>query len=200
MSGPVPDRIQPIRSYLTETAEALRLTAEYCAGEIARAAALVADCFRAGGRLYLCGNGGSAAQCQHLAAEFVHRLSRGRERPALPALALTADTAVLTSLANDLGAAHLFARQVEALGRRGDTLVAISTSGHSEDVVRAAVRARELGLAAIALTGASGGALGELADIAIRVPDEATPRVQELHLAVGHLICWLVEETLSRET
>ena len=126
-----------VRSYLLESAELKRLTGEVCAPAIAAAAGLIGDAFRAGGKLLLCGNGGSAADCQHMAAEFVSRLSKDFERPGLPALALTTDTSFLTAYANDCDFAGIFARQVEALGRAGDVLLVISTSGNSANVIQA---------------------------------------------------------------
>jgi D-sedoheptulose 7-phosphate isomerase len=165
------------------------------ASDIARAAAIIAESFRRGGKLLLCGNGGSAADCQHLAAEFVNRLSKNHERRALPALALTTDTSYLTAYANDHGFDGVYARQVEAFGTAGDVLMAISTSGASANVVAAADTARGRGIAVIALLGESG-RLAEAADVAIKVPCRDTQLIQQVHLAVEHLICELVERAL----
>lgn len=165
------------------------------ATEIARAASTITEAFRAGGKVLLCGNGGSAADCQHLAAEFVNRLSRDRHRHALPALALTTDTSCLTACANDYGFEGVFARQVEAFGRPGDVLVAISTSGSSPNVLAAADAARTRGMAVVALLGKSG-QLAATADVAIQVPSFDTQLIQQAHLAVEHLICELVERAL----
>jgi D-sedoheptulose 7-phosphate isomerase len=184
-----------VRSYLLESAELKRLTGELCAPAIAAAAGLIGDAFRAGGKLLLCGNGGSAADCQHMAAEFVSRLSKDFERPGLPALALTTDTSFLTAYANDCDFAGIFARQVEALGRAGDVLLGISTSGNSANVIQALELARQKGLRSVALSG-RGGRLAELADVAIAVPSDDTQHIQEAHLAVEHLLCMLVEQAL----
>jgi len=165
------------------------------ATEIARAAAMVAESFQRGGKLLLCGNGGSAADCQHLAAEFVSRLSKDVARPGLPAIALTTDTSYLTAYANDFGFDGVFARQIEALGTAGDVLLAISTSGSSRNVLAAADAARRKAIAVIALVG-DDGPLAGTADIAIQVPSRDTQLIQQVHLAVEHLICQLVEQAL----
>ena len=146
--------------------------------------------------LLICGNGGSAADAQHLATEFVSTLTIDNPRPSIPAVALTTDSSLLTAIANDFGVEGVFARQVEALGRAGDVLIAISTSGNSANVVRAAERARSQDLRVIALTGASGGTLAPLAEAAIRVPSTVTAHIQECHLAVEQLLALLVERAL----
>ena len=164
------------------------------AGSLEAAARLLLEAFRAGRRVFFFGNGGSAADAQHLAAEFVNRFLR--ERPPLPALALTTDTSVLTSVANDRAYDEVFARQIEALAAEGDVAVALSTSGRSPSVVRAVEVARKLGLRVVVLTGARGEGLARAADVALVVPSEATPRVQEVHLLAGHVLCDLVEAAL----
>ena len=158
-------------------------------------ASWIAAAFRSGRKLLLCGNGGSAADCQHMATEFVSRLSRARDRRALPAIALTTDTSFLTAFANDEGFEGVFERQVEALGAAGDVLLAISTSGSSRNVVRAVRAAKERGLVTIALVG-QGGELTGLVDRAIVVPSRDTQRIQETLLPIEHVICELVEEEL----
>lgn len=188
--------VRRIRAYLEETAETVRRTAEACAPEIAWAAELLVNAFLDGGKVLLCGNGGSAADSQHLAAEFVSALTRDHPRPAIPALALTTDTSILTAIANDFGFEGVFARQVEALGRPGDVLIGISTSGSSADVIRAVEAAREQGLRTIVLTGREGGALAPLADVAIQVPSEVTSHIQECHIAIGQLLALMAEEAL----
>jgi len=190
-----PQSLMRARSYLLESAEVKRLTAEACAEAIAMAAGILEEAFRSGGKLLICGNGGSAADCQHMAAEFVSRLTKDFERPGLPAIALTTDTSFLTAYANDCGFDGVFARQVQALGRAGDVLIGISTSGNSANVVQAVELARDLGMRSVALTGA-GGRLAKLADVAISVPSEDTQHIQEAHLAVEHLLCLLVEQAL----
>lgn len=172
---------------------ATRVAAEHAA-TAAAIAERYAQALRDGGTLFFAGNGGSAADAQHLATEYVVRYQSNR--PALRAVALTTDTSLLTACANDMGFEEVFARQVDALGRAGDVLVLHSTSGESPNVVRAAQTARARGLTVVAFLGKSGGPLRELADLAIVVPADDTPRIQELHLALEHLICELVEERL----
>ena len=169
--------------------------AETCTPAIAAAADEITEAFRNGRKLLLCGNGGSAADCQHMAAEFVSRLTKDFERPGLPAIALTTDTSFLTAYANDCGFEGVFARQVQALGRPGDALIGISTSGNSANVIQAMELARTTGLRTVALTG-PGGRLAKLADVAIAVPSDDTQHIQETHLAVEHLLCLLVEQAL----
>jgi D-sedoheptulose 7-phosphate isomerase len=150
---------------------------------------------RRGGTLFFAGNGGSAADAQHIATEYVVRYQS--QRPALRAMAITTDSSLLTAAANDLGFDEVFARQVEALARPGDIVILHSTSGESPNVVRAAQTARARGVEVIAFLGKSGGDLKELADIALLVPSDDTARIQELHLAVEHLICEWIEERLD---
>lgn len=166
---------------------------------VARAAEVITAAFRNGGKLLLCGNGGSAADCQHMAAEFTNLLDRSFDRPALPAISLATDTSFLTSFTNDSKRfSEIFSRQVEAIGRRGDVLIGISTSGTSENVIRALETAKRLGITAIALCG-SRGRLADIADVAIAVPSEKTSHIQEAHLAIEHVICDLVERFLYPE-
>ena len=169
--------------------------ADQQAASIAAAADLVTNAYRRGGKLLLCGNGGSAADCQHMAAELVGRLNRDVARPGLPAIALTTDTSFLTAYANDVGFVDVFARQVHALGARGDVLIAITTSGKSPNILAAVEGARRLELAVIALTG-PGGPVADGADVAVRVPTSDTQLIQQTHLAVEHIICELVERAL----
>ena len=152
-----------------------------------RAVTVVHDCLRSGGRILACGNGGSAADAQHLVAELVGRFAE--ERQALAAIALTANAATLTALANDYGYERVFARQVEALARSGDVLIAISTSGNSANVVRAAQTARGLGCTVVALTGEGGGQLAGHADLLLRAPSKVVARIQEIHALCIHAIC-----------
>jgi D-sedoheptulose 7-phosphate isomerase len=185
-----------VRSYLLETSRTASRTADDCADAILEAAATVTASVRAGGKVLICGNGGSAGDAQHLATEFVSTLTVDRSRPAIPALALTTDTSLLTAISNDYGFERVFARQVEALGHEGDVLLGISTSGDSANVVRALEQARAQGLRTIALTGESGGRLAPVADVSIAVPSSETSHVQEAHIAVGQLIAFLVEDEL----
>lgn len=182
---------------LRDLAELATTVADEGAGEVAAVASRVAGTLRAGGRIFYCGNGGSAADAQHLAAEYVVRFRR--ERRPLPALALTTDTSVLTAGANDYGFEHVFERQIRALGRPGDLLFLHSTSGESENLLVAADAARESGVATVALLAKGGGRLRERVDVALVLPTDVGPRAQEVQLAVGHAICDLVEEELAGE-
>lgn len=181
--------------HLQESADVKRKLADACTDAILAAAEMISNCFRAGGKLLICGNGGSAADCQHMAAEFTSRLSMDYARPGLPAIALTVDSSFLTAYANDFEFSGVFARQVQALGKPGDVLLGLSTSGNSGNVVRGVETAKALGLKTIVMTGA-GGRLPALADIAICVPHTRTQYIQESHLAAEHIICYLVERSL----
>ena len=186
--------VATITARLREAAAVTEAMASH-AKEIARAAALITESFQRGGKLLLCGNGGSAADCQHLAAEFVGRLTKEVTRPGLPAIALTTDTSYLTAYANDFGFDGVFARQIETLATAGDVLLAISTSGSSSNVLTAVDAAKRKGVAVIAMLG-DNGPLAHAADVAIRVPSRDTQLIQQVHLAVEHLICHLVERAL----
>jgi len=195
VSQPVNAHIRDlIRARLEESARVQRAVADQAADDIAAAARTIVDAFRSGHKLLLCGNGGSAADAQHVAGELVGRYLQ--ERRPLPAIALTADSAMLTAIGNDYGFDRVFARQVEALARPGDVLMAISTSGSSPDVLAAVEAARKLGAKTIGLTGETGGKLTALVDLCFRVPSAETPRIQEAHIAVAHVICELVEAEL----
>lgn len=183
------------RDYLLASADLKREVAERCLDSIVAAARLIADTFRSGGKLLLCGNGGSAADCQHMAGELVNRLTAEFARPALPAIALTTDTSVLTAFSNDVSFDGVFARQVQALGRPGDVLIGISTSGSSTNVIRAVGAARAVQMHTVALTGPKG-RLRELVDSAISVPGDSIQHIQEAHLTIEHLLCHLVERDL----
>jgi D-sedoheptulose 7-phosphate isomerase len=167
------------------------------AERIAGVARKMAEVIKNGGKLLFCGNGGSAADAQHLAAEFVNRFQR--DRRAWPAIALTTDTSVLTSIGNDLGFDRVFSRQVEALAQPGDLLVAISTSGNSPNVLHAVESARALRVATVGLSGGKGGALADMVDEAFVVSSPETPRIQEVHITLGHVWCGLVEDLLTSE-
>ena len=192
---PGPDRLERLREGLESLAALAQRVAREQGATIATIAARYADALRTGGTLFFAGNGGSAADAQHLATEYVVRYQS--TRPALRAVALTTDTSLLTACANDMGFDEIFARQVEALAKPGDVLVLHSTSGESPNVLRAAQSARARGVAVIAFLGRGGGQLKELADIALVIPSDNTARIQEIHLAVEHLICEMVEEQLT---
>jgi len=179
---------------LNEMAETARRTLADILPELERAAVLVRDTVRRGGTLFFCGNGGSAADAQHMATEYVVRYARNRR--AYPAIALTTDTSLLTATGNDFGFDHVFSRQVEALCRPGDLLVIHSTSGNSPNVLEAARAARGKGVAVLAFSARDGGALRELADHNVIVPTQRTDRAQEVHLCVEHIICDIVEEEI----
>jgi len=184
-----------IRDSLEYGSQVLAKCAEKLPERIAAAARKITASLRCGGTIAFCGNGGSASQAQHLAGEIVGRFLR--ERPAYRAIALTADSAILTSVANDYGYDEVFARQVEGLLKQNDVLVALSTSGDSPNCLRAVERARELQVKTIALSGREGGKLQELADHCITVRCYDTPQIQEAHLAIGHAICNVVEKALA---
>ncbi|MBL6457594.1 D-sedoheptulose 7-phosphate isomerase [Belnapia sp. T6] len=188
---------------MSEVQAAVRVTARLldavaadealCEAAAAAARACIAA-LRAGRKILICGNGGSAADAQHWAGELVSRFHY--DRPGLPAIALTTDSSILTAIGNDYGYDRVFARQVEALGVAGDALLAISTSGNSPNVVAALQAARERGLATIGFTGQAGGRMAELCDICIRIPSDSTPRIQEGHEVLGHTICAMIEAAI----
>ncbi len=164
------------------------------APEVEKVIALWTEALKRGNKIIFCGNGGSAADSQHLAAELVGRYKLNR--PAMNSLALTVDTSILTAVANDYGYETVFSRQLEGVGRAGDVLVGLSTSGNSANIVSAMKLASRMGIATVALTGQSGGAMKELADFALAVPSDMTNHIQEMHIALGHIICGQVEEIL----
>lgn len=170
-----------------------------CMDAILAAAEMIAACLQQNGKLLLCGNGGSAADSQHLAGEFVSVLSQDFMRPGLAAIALTTDSSILTASANDFGFTGVFERQTQALGQPGDVLVGISTSGNSENVVRAINYASEHNIRTIALTGGSGGKLAQLAEVTICVPSTNVQHIQESHITIGHVLCHLAERALFPE-
>jgi D-sedoheptulose 7-phosphate isomerase len=189
-----------IREEITLTSALLRQISDDPAlvKQIATVAEHFIHCMRTGGKVLWCGNGGSAADAQHMAAEFVVRFTVNR--PALPSLALSVDTSALTACANDFGYEQVFARQVEALGRKGDVLVGLSTSGNSPNVVAALRVAREKEIVTIGLTGAGGGAMAALCDTLLQVPSKRTQNIQEAHGVFGHIIVGLMEQTLFPES
>ncbi len=188
-----PDKYQQlVTSRLLTSAELKRQVAEQCMEDILLAAIVMAESLRSGGKILLCGNGGSAADCQHIAAELVNWLTKDFIRPGLAAIALTTDTSFLTAHANDCGFEGIFARQVQAIGKSNDVLIGISTSGNSANVMQAVLFAQSIGMKAIVLTG-SGGKLAEVADVTIAVPSTNTQHIQESHLAIEHILCELVE-------
>jgi len=188
-----PEIIKQIEADMLESSANFSRLAQQ-ANEIAAAAQIMIDSLKNGGKVMFCGNGGSAADAQHLAAELMGRYLRDR-RP-LAGIALTTDTSALTAIGNDYSFKDVFSRQLRGLGRAGDVLVGITTSGNSENILDAARYSKEMGIAVIGLTGAGGGKLAPLCDMCIRVPAGATNRIQEMHIAVGHTLCGLVEEAV----
>ncbi len=183
-----------IASIVSGSLEVKRRFFETHADEVIKAAALIAEAFKANGRLLIFGNGGSAADAQHIAGELVNRFLQTRR--GLPAIALTTDGGALTCIGNDAGFENVFARQIEALGTKGDVCVAISTSGASPNIVRACEQAREQGIKAIGLLGCDGGRVAALCDLALIVPSNDTQRIQETHNLVGHVLCELIESEM----
>jgi len=192
------DKVKFIEASLLESAEVKKRILSQCTDQILKAVEIITNAFRNGKKLLLCGNGGSAAASQHIATEFVIRLNPEIKRPGLPAIAITTDTSNLTAGGNDIGFENTFARTVEALGNEGDVLIGISTSGNSENVIRAIKTAKEKGMKTIGLLGRDGGKMKELCDLAIIVPSNNTQRIQEGHITIGHIISELVEMELYK--
>ncbi|MGH2692092.1 MAG: D-sedoheptulose-7-phosphate isomerase [Actinomycetota bacterium] len=193
MAGPL-DLEREARAHLEASAKLASVLAEGdMPAQVARAGGLLAETLGRGGKVMFCGNGGSAADAQHLAAELVGRLDASRDRDPLPGIALTTDTSILTAVANDFGYEEVFARQVRALGREGDALVCLSTSGGSENVVRAARVATSLAVRVIALAGPGPSPLDDVAEFVLHLPGETAGQIQQGHIAVGHALCALAE-------
>ncbi len=188
-----------IEESLKESAETKFNILSVCLDEIQSAIDAIANSVKNGGKILFCGNGGSAADAQHLAAEFMIRLSHDLNRPAIPAIALTTDSSNLTAGGNDIGFDNVFARNVEGLGNAGDILIAISTSGNSENVIRAVQKAKSKNIISIGLLGGNGGKLKSLVDIAIIVPSGNVQRIQEGHITIGHILCESTERILYGE-
>ncbi len=184
-----------IQDQLNESADTKRKMIEACTGDILKAVDAIIRTYNNKGKVLLCGNGGSAADSQHIAAELVIRMTKP-DRRALPAIALTTDTSMLTAGANDLGFESVFSRQVEAHGAPGDVLIAISTSGKSENVNRAILEAKKRGMTVIGFLGKDGGASRSLVDIPIIIPSNDTQRIQEGHITTAHIICGIVENEM----
>jgi D-sedoheptulose 7-phosphate isomerase len=184
-----------IQDELNASAETKKKMFEACAGDILKAVDAIIGAFNNKKKVLLCGNGGSAADSQHIATELVIRMSKP-DRPALPAIALTTDTSCLTAGGNDIGFDNIFSRQVEALGNAGDVLIAISTSGKSENVNRAINEAKKKGMTVIGFLGKGGGISKDLVDIPIIIPSNDTQRIQEGHITVAHIICGIIENEM----
>lgn len=186
---------EKIKSIIEESLKAKEELLKTCLDAIAKITGLVVDSLKNGGKVIVFGNGGSAADSQHIAAELMGRFKK--DRAALPAIALTTNTSSITAIGNDYGYESSFRRQLEGLAKKGDIAIGISTSGNAKNVNEAIIKAKEMGLVTVGLTGERGGDLTKNADVALKVPSTNTPRIQELHITVGHIICELVEEALA---
>jgi D-sedoheptulose 7-phosphate isomerase len=189
--------VQNVRRQIQESCAVKQSLSEEFLRTLCTICEQTAEALKQGHCVYFCGNGGSAADAQHLAAEFVGRFRS--ERNPLPAQALTTNTSLLTAIANDYGYEHVFARQIKAFARRGDVLFAISTSGNSTNLLLAVQQAKELGVRTLGLTGRTGGKLKEYVDVLLNVPSDDTPRVQESHIMLGHICCDLIETLWSKK-
>jgi D-sedoheptulose 7-phosphate isomerase len=181
---------------LKESADTKLYIFKQCREDVYKAIDLIKASVQTGGKIMFCGNGGSAADSQHLATEFIIRLSHDIKRPAIGAIALTTDTSLLTAGANDIGYENVFARNVEGLGKKGDVLVGISTSGNSANIIKAFEKAKEIGVKTLAFLGGTGGKMKGMADVEVIIPSSNTQRIQEGHITVGHIICESVEREL----
>ncbi len=192
------DRNVFIRESLKESSEIKLKVLENCFDDITKVSDIIIECIKKGNKLLFCGNGGSAADCQHIATEFMVRLSHDVNRPAIGAIALTTDSSNLTAGGNDIGFENIFARSVEGIGNRGDILIGISTSGNSENIIRAVKKAKEKGIVTIGLLGKTGGKLKSECDYCICVPSENIQRIQESHITIGHILCEITEREIYK--
>ncbi len=190
------DKKKFINDSLIESSETKIKIQKECFNEILTAVEIITNAYKNNKKLLLCGNGGSAADCQHIATELMIRLSHHINRPALPAIALTTDSSNLSAGGNDIGFENVFARNVEGLGNEGDVLIAISTSGNSPNVLKAADKAKEKKMSVIGFLGGNGGKLKDKVDLPVIIPSANTQRIQEGHITIAHIICELVEEEL----
>jgi D-sedoheptulose 7-phosphate isomerase len=190
------DKKKFIADSLNESSETKLKMLKECSQDILSAVKIISDAYRKGKKVLLCGNGGSAADCQHIATELMIRLSHHINRPALPAIALTTDTSNLTAGGNDIGFENVFARNIEGLGNEGDVLIAISTSGNSLNIIKAVEKAGQKGMHIIGFLGGTGGKLKSSVHLPIIIPSPNTQRIQEGHITVAHIICELVEDEL----
>ena len=190
--------MDPILQTLAESAFLKILTGRLLIDQIEQAIKMIINSFQSGGKLIIFGNGGSAADAQHLAAEFIGRFKLTRNP--LPVIALTTDTSILTAVGNDFGFGHIFSRQVKALARKKDIILAISTSGNSNNVINAVTVARTIGSEVVGLTGLDGGGLKDHVDLLIDVPSEDPARIQEVHITIGHIICDQIEQRLGNDS
>lgn len=187
-----------IESSLKESSQIKLKVLENCFDDINKIASVFVLSVKNGGKLMFCGNGGSAADCQHIATEFMIRLSHDVKRPAISAIALTTDSSNLTAGGNDIGFENIFARNVEGLGKEGDVLIGISTSGNSENIIRAFKKAKEKNIITVGFLGLTGGKMKKLCDYSICIPSENVQRIQESHITVGHILCEITERELYK--
>lgn len=190
------DKNKFITDSLKESSEIKLTVLEKCSEDILKVSELIIQRIKAGNKLMLIGNGGSAADAQHIATEFMVRLSHDVNRPAIPAIALTTDSSNLTAGGNDIGFVNIFARNVEGLGKKGDVLVCISTSGNSPNIINAVNKAKEMGIFTVGLLGMGGGKLAAECDYSIIIPSDNVQRIQESHITVGHILCELTERNI----
>ncbi len=190
------EKIRLIQKEIEASVELKKRVKTELAEKIIEVAQVLAECINKGGKILLCGNGGSAADAQHFAGELVVRLTSDYTRHALPAITLSSDSFILTACANDFGFEQVFSRQVEALGKPEDVLVCISTSGNSPNLIKAAQKAKEKRMKTVGLLGGDGGELRKFTDLSLIVPSHATPRIQETHICICHILCELIEKEL----
>jgi D-sedoheptulose 7-phosphate isomerase len=187
-----------IKDSLKESSEIKLKVLESCFDDIMKVSGIIIESIKKGNKLLFCGNGGSAADCQHLATEFMVRLSHDVKRPAIGAIALTTDSSNITAGGNDIGFESIFARNVEGIGNKDDVLIGISTSGNSENIIKAVKKAKEKGIVTIGLLGKTGGKLKNECDYSICVPSENVQRIQESHITVGHILCEITEREIYK--
>jgi len=192
------DKKEFIKDSLKESSEIKLKVLDTCNDDIIKVSDVFVNCIKNGHKLLFCGNGGSAADCQHIATEFMIRLSHDVKRPAIGAIALTTDSSNLTAGGNDIGFDNIFARNVEGIGNKGDVLVGISTSGNSENIIRAVKKAKEKGIITVGLLGKTGGKLKSECDYSICIPTENIQRIQESHITVGHILCEITEREIYK--
>lgn len=192
------DKKEFIKESLKESSEIKLIVLKDCYEDILKIGDVFIDCIKRGNKLLFCGNGGSAADCQHLATEFMVRLSHDIKRPAIGAIALTTDSSNITAGGNDIGFENIFARNVEGIGSKGDILIGISTSGNSENIIRAIKKAKEKGIITVGLLGRTGGKMKSECDYSVCIPSDNVQRIQEAHITVGHILCEITEREIYK--
>lgn len=192
------DKKEFIKESLKESSEIKLKVLESCFDDIIKTGDVIVACIKHGNKLLFCGNGGSAADCQHLATEFMIRLSHDVNRPAIGAIALTTDSSNITAGGNDIGFENIFARNVEGIGNKGDILIGISTSGNSENIIRAMKKAKEKGIITVGFLGKTGGRMKSECDYSVCIPSDNVQRIQESHITVGHILCEITEREIYK--